>query len=120
MRMCMCRSRAHARSLFFVWCTHVHKSPEILEYLKRIVATHKLLEPGAKGATAGKSIVRLSTEARWDGAARSAAYRRWWKAAAPLSSFCAGPACRRLVWGQSRRGVWVEASRGPKVKRSRS
>lgn len=73
MRMCMYRSRAHARSLFFVWCTHVHKSPEILEYLKRIVATHKLLEPGAKGATAGKSIVRLSTEvkeARWDGAAQ--------------------------------------------------
>lgn len=61
-----CRLRAHSDGLFYV-------VTELLAYLKRIVAMHKLLEPGAKGALAGKPIVRLSmecTEARWDGAAQ--------------------------------------------------
>lgn len=51
---------------------YIHATPtELLAYLKRIVETHKLLEPGATGSQAGKPIVRLSTEvteARWDGA----------------------------------------------------
>lgn len=54
-------------------CIIQTKQTELLAYLKRIVVTHKLLEPGGKGAAAGKPIVRLSTEveeARWDGAAR--------------------------------------------------